>query len=229
MSKVTAIILAGGIGSRMNSNVTKQNIVLLGKTIFERTLEAFCASSLVSDIVVVARVDEIESLSEKANKIGTKRVKVVVGGETRAQSAKNGFLHACDDADYVAIHDSARCLITPQMIDSVISEAIKHGAATAACAVTDTVKVVGDDGIIMSTIPRNNVFRAQTPQIFDTKLYKSALNAAGDQLDQYTDDNMLIENVGGQIKCVDLGMVNMKITTAEDIPLAEFILRQRGE
>ena len=228
MKNVTAIILAGGIGSRMNSDITKQNIVLLGKTIFERTLLAFCNSALVSKIVVVARADEAESLKLQAEEISSKEVSVVVGGATRARSALNGFLHACETADYVAIHDCARCLITPQMIDSVISAAFENGAATAACSVTDTVKIV-DDGSVISTIPRDKVYRAQTPQVFDTKLYKSALNNAGEQLDIYTDDNMLIENIGGKIRCVDLGMYNIKITTADDIPFAEFILNQRGE
>ena len=229
MSKVTAIILAGGIGSRMNSDITKQNIVLLGKTIFERTLEAFCASSLVSDVVVVARREEVDFLKEKAESVSSKKIAVVVGGKTRAQSARNGFLHACDYTDYVAIHDCARCLVTPKMIDSVISAAFECGAATATCSVTDTVKMVSDDGTIASTIPRDKVYRAQTPQVFDTKLYKSALDEAGEQLDSYTDDNMLVENIGAKIKCVDLGMTNMKITTFDDISLAEFILKQRGD
>ena len=229
MKKVTAIILAGGIGSRMKSDITKQNISLLGKTVFERTLDAFCHSALVSNIVVVARAEEVDDLRSKADKGGAKDVSVIIGGETRAQSAKNGFLYACETADYVAIHDCARCLITPRMIDSVIEAAFEGGAATAACSVTDTVKVVGNDGIITSTIPRESVYRAQTPQVFDTKLYKSAINSAKNQLDLYTDDNMLVENIGGKIKCVDLGIYNIKITTADDIPLAEFILSQRGE
>ena len=229
MKNVTAIILAGGVGSRMNSDITKQNIVLLGKTVLERTLDAFCRSSLVTDLILVARQEELADIISIISGIDTKRISLVSGGNTRAQSAKNGFMAIGEKTDFVAIHDCARCLITPDMIDSVIKVAFEKGAATAACKVTDTVKLVDDNRRIISTIPREKVYRAQTPQVFSKDLYQKALLNAADKLDLATDDNMLVEEIGGRIECVDLGAYNIKITVAEDIPFAEFILKQRGE
>ena len=200
MNNVTAIILAGGIGSRMKSNITKQNIRLLGKTVFQRTLEAFCSASSVTDIIVVARKEEFKALDCYARSIETKKITVVEGGKTRAHSAKNGFLAINENTDFVAIHDCARCLITPQMIDLVINAAMKHGAATAACGVTDTVKLLDESGVIASTLPREKVYRAQTPQVFSSGLYRTALENAGENFDSVTDDNMLVEAIGGRIE-----------------------------
>lgn len=229
MNNVTAIILAGGIGSRMNTDKTKQNIVISGKTILQRSLDAFCLSHLVSDIVIVARSNEIDDIKQLVSAYNSKQITVVEGGHTRAHSAANGFSAIGYDSNFVAIHDSARCLITPDMIDTVIQEAFKCGAATAVCAVTDTVKIVNNEGFICDTLPRDNVYRAQTPQVFSVSIYRKALYNSLSELDRITDDNMLVEKIGEKISCVNLGWSNIKITTSEDIGLAEFILSQRGE
>ena len=130
--------------------------------------------------------------------------------------------------DFVAIHDAARCLITPEMIDRVVEKAYETEAATAVCAVSDTVKTVDQNGKIVSTIPRETVFRAQTPQVFARSLYSRALDNCCD-FSAITDDNMLVEIVGADIYAVDLGTTNIKITEKEDITLAKNILTERGE
>lgn len=229
MKNVSAIILAAGIGSRMKSDITKQNISLLGKTVLQRTLEAFCASELVTDIVLVVRNEEIDCITAAVSDITSKPIRLVSGGKSRAESAKNGFLSIAPNTDFVAIHDCARCLITPNMIDAVISVAFDTGAATAACSVSDTVKTVDEKGLIISTIPRETVYRAQTPQVFNVDLYRRALLAYEGKTENVTDDNMLVEAIGADIRCVDLGPYNIKITSPEDIAFSEFILRQRGE
>ena len=228
-NKVTAIILAGGMGSRMMSDKTKQNIVIRGKTVLERTLSAFMDSKLVTDVILVARREEISVASSVAEMFTEKPISVVEGGATRAHSAKNGFSALKQDADFVAIHDSARCMITSEMIDKVISSAFCNGAATAACCVTDTIKVVDEKGIIIDTLPRERIYRAQTPQVFAVGIYKNAIESYKEDLSLVTDDNMLVETLGVNITCVDLGADNIKITTSDDLLLAEFILDKRGE
>ena len=227
--KTSAVILAGGSGSRMMSDKTKQFMDILGMTVLERTVLSFQKSSLIDEIIVVVKEDEIafaKSLFD--SKKYTKTLKFCVGGDCRAISAKNGFYAVGPDCDFVAIHDAARCLITPEMIDKVVEKAHKNRAATAVCGVADTVKIVDEEGKIKSTIPRNTVYRAQTPQVFAKDLYAQALLRCKD-LSVITDDNMLIENISCDVYAVDLGQTNIKITTPEDLELARNILVRRGE
>ena len=227
--KTAAIILAGGNGSRMESNKTKQFIKILGKTIIERAVLAFDKSQYIDEIVVVVRDEEIVAANQILNSnVFCKPVMLVTGGKCRAESAKNGFYAVSSDCNFVAIHDAARCVITSEMIDRVVEKAHKCGAATAVCNVSDTVKIVDDGGKISSTIPRETVYRAQTPQVFSKELYLKALLNCQD-LNKITDDNMLVEGVGADIYAVDLGHTNIKITTREDLNLAKNILIERGE
>ncbi len=227
--KTSAVILAGGVGSRMDSNKTKQFIEILGKTILERTITAFDKSDMIDEIVVVVRSDEIKATMAILDAIDySKPLMLVRGGACRAESAKNGFTACSDDSDFVAIHDAARCLITAQMIDKVVKNAHIYGAASAVCGVYDTVKTVDESGKIIATIPRHSVYRAQTPQVFGKQLYRQALDNCAD-LSEITDDNMLVENIGAAIYAVDLGATNIKITTRDDLTLARNILVERGE
>lgn len=223
---VTAIILAAGSGSRMGSDITKQRMTIHGESILRHTVRAFQNSGEVDSIVIVSRDDEIEwakgELGTEFNKVKT----IVAGGKSRAESAYIGFCQA-DEADFVAIHDGARCLITPEMIDSVIRAAYLHSAATAASAVSDTLKKVGDGGVITDTISRDGMYSAQTPQVFSRDLYAKATSGI-DFNDKITDDNMLVEAIGGQVYAVETGRENIKITTQGDIGYAEYILERRG-
>lgn len=227
--RASAIILAGGVGSRMESDKSKQFIKIFGKTVLERTVSAFDQSEKINEIIVVARCEEMDDVRSLLGKIEhLKPLKIVCGGACRAESAKNGFLSVDDKCDYVAIHDGARCLISTQMINKVVEKAYIYGAATAVCGISDTVKSVDCDGKIVSTIPREYLSRAQTPQVFSKKIYKRALDECKD-LSRITDDNMLVEGLGVEIYTVDIGQTNIKITTKEDIIFAKNILIGRGE
>lgn len=227
--KTSAIILAGGTGSRMKGNKTKQFISILGKTVLERSVNAFDKSEFVDEIIVVVRAYELDAATELLSMTEhVKPLKLVVGGACRAESAKNGFEASDNTYDFVAIHDAARCLITTEMIDSVVKKAYENGAATAVCSVSDTVKTVDKTGKIASTIPRDIVYRAQTPQVFSKEIYARALGQC-DDLTQITDDNMLVESLAVDIYAVDLGQTNIKITTQGDLTLAKNILLKRGE
>ena len=225
--KVAALILAAGMGSRMNSNVTKQRLILCGKSVLLRSVEAHIASRLVDTVTVVCRSDEVDFVRAELSKLDKKPTYIIVGGKTRAESARLGFESVKDMADYVSIHDGARCLITPEMIDNVILAAIEYGAATAATPITDTVKLTDSDGKIKSTVPRENLWAAATPQVFSSELYQRALSLNDTLCDTVTDDNMLLERLGTFPVCVDTGKENMKITTPEDLALAEFLIKRR--
>ena len=178
---------------------------------------------------MVVREDELESATLLlAKNTPRKPIRFAIGGACRAESAKNGFTACMDRCDFVAIHDAARCLIVPEMIDKVVEKAHKSGAATAVCGISDTVKSVDENGRITATIPRENLLRAQTPQVFSKAIYKQAFERCQD-LSIITDDNMMVEAIGEKISTVDLGASNIKITTRDDLTLAKSILTERGE
>ena len=222
---VTAVILAAGEGSRMKLNVTKQQLTLVNESVLYRAVRAFEDSSIVDAIVVVCRKDEREFVLSELSDF-EKITSVVDGGCTRAESAKIGFLNIPASCEFVAIHDAARCLVTPEMIQDVIEAAFVHGAATAAKKVNDSIKRVDSDGNILESVPRADLYAAQTPQVFRCEDY--ALGLKSISLDKsVTDDNMIVEAIGRKIFCVDCGEENVKITVQDDIPYAEYLIRRR--
>ena len=220
---MAAIILAAGVGSRMGGDKTKQRIVLDGRSILKRTLLSFEAAASVKEIIIVTREDEMDFARGEASGI-TKLKSIVVGGACRAESARLGFFAAGDSIDLIAIHDAARCLVEPDMIDRVAEAADIHGCASAACRVFDTVKLVDNEGFAIGTQARESIMRAQTPQIFKRELYKTAISRVETD-ESITDDNSLLERIGQRIFLVDTGNNNIKITEPSDIPIALGIIR----
>ena len=222
----TALILAGGSGTRMASDTTKQRINICGKSVLRRSVEAFENTDCIDRIIVVCREDEIDFAKEELLGI-SKLYEIVTGGNDRAESAKKGFSRIRDREGFVLIHDAARCLITEEDINAVASAAYEFGCATASAYVTDTVKTVDGLGIISKTLDRSDLRLMQTPQAFSCKLYSEALKAAEQSCISVTDDNMLLENIGVKIKTVITSRENIKITTADDVGYAEYILKKR--
>ena len=229
---VSAIILAGGNSTRMGNGISKQWLTLDGLPVVVRTLMAFEQATTVNEIILVANASELDRYEDLSTRYGLKKlVRVVKGGDTRQESAKNGFLSCCDHADFVAIHDGARCLITPTEIDKVCRAAFLSGAATAATQVHDTVKVANSSGYIEKTVDRNHVWLAQTPQVFGVSVYHAALAVAKLDNIAVTDDCSLAEHIGHAVRLVPCSSDNIKLTTPRDISLAEHILamRKKGE
>ena len=227
---VSAIIVAAGSSTRMGTGDSKQFIPLLGKPAIEYTLRAFQDSKTVSEIIVVCREQDSLRIRELADKIGiTKLSQLVKGGESRAQSVQNGISAVSAEAKYLAIHDGARPLISSEEINRVLGRAFETGAATLGTPVTDTIKVVNDDNLIVSTPVRSTLRAVQTPQVFDREMYEFALDKAGDELDSFTDDCSLIENLGVEIEVVEGSAENIKLTTPIDIIIAEAILNRRKQ
>ncbi len=218
----TAVILAAGLGTRMKSETTKQQMKICGESVLFRAARAFEEAEKINAIVAVCREDELDFAKEEL-KTFKKLAGVVVGGQDRRQSAKRGF-DACSGTDFVAIHDAARCMITSVAVDAVVSAAHKHGAASAVGGVVDTVKLLNPDGTIDGTVPRDGLCLAQTPQVFSSEIYKRALDASEGVA--ITDDNMMAELIKTRIKAVEVGGYNFKITTRKDIEYAEFLIEK---
>ena len=223
-----AILLAGGSGSRMASNTTKQMMKLCGKPMIVHSLQALDASEYIDEIIIVAKADEIPLYPALIKEYGIKKVtQVVEGGETRQDSVLRGFEMVPDKADHVAIHDGARPLITPAQIKAVVLAAYDYKAAAAAAPAKDSVKVASISGMIDRTIDRKTVWLMQTPQVFYANLFRASIYTASKDKFLGTDDTEVAEHAGFSTKLVDTGYENIKITTPVDLLIAEAILHQR--
>ncbi len=223
MSNV-AIILGAGNGTRMKSEKSKLLLEIGSKTVIERSVEAFLSVSDIDEIIVVARERDVEIYSEL---LTDERISFVIGGTTRQQSVKNA-VETVDDAHLIIIHDGARPLIKCEDIEKTIRAAEEFSAAAVGVYVKDTIKIVDKQGFVESTPDRSTLFAVQTPQIFDFDLYKNAMQKADEQGLDFTDDCQLVELCGGKVKMVEGSYSNIKITTPDDIALAENLLKNEG-
>ena len=179
---------------------------------------------------MVVKKDETADYNRMICECGFKKVScIVVGGDTRQLSAMRGYKHVSEKSKYVAFHDGARCLVTPEIIDKVVEAAKACGAATAASMVTDTVKIADEEGNISRTVSRERMWTVQTPQIFEKELYRYCIDNAIQKGVIATDDCMLAEAYGQHVKLVETGRENIKITVKDDIDLAEAIIKAREE
>ncbi len=224
--KVTALIVAGGSGTRMKKEKNKVFLPLLDKTIIEHTLEPFFSSDYIDDIIIVTRPEDFSECSDLFPK-PNKPLKVVFGGKTRQESVYNGLKEA--DCDIVVIHDAARPLIEKEIIEKSIFECKEHRASAVGVPCVDTLKRTDSDGFINETIDRKNIYRIQTPQTFFIKDMMSAHNSAIKDCFEVTDDCALYEQYIGKIKIVPGSELNIKITFPSDILFAEAILKGNGD
>lgn len=206
---------------------TKDSKLLLkinGKTVLERSVNAFLNISDVDEVIVVAREKDIPAFSDI---LTDERVSFVVGGDTRQQSVMNA-VDVIDDCELIIIHDGARPLIKSIDIENTIRAAKENKAAAVGVFVKDTVKVVDKNGFVVSTPDRSTLFSVQTPQIFDFELYKNAAQNAREKGFDFTDDCQLVESFNQKVKTVVGSYSNIKITTPDDIVLAENLLKNEA-
>lgn len=226
---VSAVIVAAGSSKRMNGE-NKQFIPLCEIPILARTLSAFEESLHVREVVIVTKKLSFLKVASIVKEFGFSKVtNMVVGGETRQESAEFGFKAISKDAEFVAVHDGARPLITSECIDKVIEDAYEKGASAAAVPVKDTLKIADENGFVVSTPDRKSLFAVQTPQVFKVDLYAKALENAKEKNRNFTDDCQLVEAIKTPVHLVEGSYTNIKITTKEDITQAEAILRARGD
>jgi 2-C-methyl-D-erythritol 4-phosphate cytidylyltransferase/2-C-methyl-D-erythritol 2,4-cyclodiphosphate synthase len=222
--QVAAIIAAGGRGTRFGSDLPKQLLTLAGRPILERSIDAFVRSPLVHEIVVALPPDLVVDLPEYLRGGAGRRIQVVEGGARRQDSVANAFARVAERADVVVIHDAARPLVSVDLIRRTIEAAAETGAAIAAVRAHDTVKRGDASGLVTATLPRDELFLAQTPQAFRTSVLRDALAMAA-QVTSVTDEAMLAEHAGHRVKLVAGDPRNLKITTPEDLAMAERLVQ----
>ena len=238
--KCPAIILAAGQGKRMGTKVQKQSLHLGGKPVLWHYLHTFEESSVIDDIILVTGENQIDYCrTEFVEKYGFRKIcKIVAGGAERYHSVLNGLRamekNACEDG-YVFIHDGARPFVDEAMIGRAYEEASASGACVIGMPVKDTIKIADENGYIASTPKRSLVWQIQTPQVFDAELivsaYREVIEREQELLSQgvqITDDAMVVEYVCEHpVKLVQGSYENMKLTTPDDLEVAEAFLQKR--
>lgn len=221
--KAAAIVVSGGSGSRMGR--PKQFLPLGGSTVAEKSLAVFAAMPEIEAVVLVLGED---SLKEHGARLSGGKVKTVAAGPTRMGSVRNGFAALPKGVEVVAVHDGARSLITAEIVRATLAEAARSGAAVAAVPVKDTLKVVAQGTKTVSATPdRATLWAAQTPQTYKYSVLKTALETFASDADA-TDESQLVERCGQKVAVVESSYENFKITTPEDLTMAEAILEARG-
>lgn len=243
--KCTAILLAAGAGRRMESNVAKQYMLLGDKPVIWYGLQAFACSPIIDDMILVVGKGEIAyAQKELVEKYGISKVRrIIEGGAERYLSVQNALLLLREEADfadnkdgYVFIQDGARPLVTEKIIEDTFRAVQACDACCAAVPVKDTIKLADEEGFAVQTLKRSSLYAVQTPQVFSAPLILEAyakLQTQGEELVKRgifpTDDAMVVEQLmNRKVKLVEASYENLKITTPDDLELAERILKKRN-
>lgn len=222
--KISVLIVAGGVGSRMGGSVPKQFIEVLGRPVISYTIEAFEKNNDVNEIVVVTLEDYIVFCRDVVDAFGFSKVKrIVCGGDTRQESVYKGLCEVT--GDYVLIHDGARPLVAQNVINECVDTVVNVCACAVGVKVKDTLKIADDEKIIKATPDREHIYAIQTPQCFKKEDIIRAHKAAMADSFCGTDDAVLYERLGEKIKIVEGDYSNIKITTPIDIAVMEAYLQ----
>lgn len=221
-----AVIVAAGSATRMGG-IDKVLAELGGLPVLSRTLRVFDDHAMIDSIIVVAREDQMEKISRVCSPYQKVRM-VVPGGKSRQESVMRGLAAVPDGTQLVAIHDGARPLVTPEIMEKAILKADKFGAAAPAIPVKDTIKVSKNGGVD-ETPERKTLFAVQTPQVFDRELIMGALQSAMEKRIALTDDCSAVEALGGTVMLTEGSEENIKITTPLDLEIAALILKRRNQ
>jgi 2-C-methyl-D-erythritol 4-phosphate cytidylyltransferase len=224
--KVTAVIPAAGAGRRINAK--KQFLEINGQPVLSVTVSVFNECQSIDDIIVVVAKEDVE-LTKSLLKDYKKVKDIVVGGIERQDSVYNGIAAITpeSDGDIVVIHDAARPLITKEIISRAVIETKISKAVVVGVPSKDTIKTVSRENIVMETLDRDSIWLVQTPQAFQFPVIKQAYDRAQKIKYKATDDSKLVERLGISVKMISGSYENIKITTKEDLAIAEAILRER--
>lgn len=223
MSRIVAILVAAGVGQRMGKD--KTFMVLGGKPVISWSLDALQESKCIDSIVLVLHKDTMDIGRKLVSRSGWSKVNAVCeGGELRQDSVRNG-LNAAGASEWVMVHDGARPFLTGKLIEDGVQAAVETGAASAAVEVKDTIKQVDDGGIVTRSLQRSRLRAIQTPQVFRFDVLKKAYELVSGE---FTDDAGIVERAGYRVKLYPGDYENMKITTPDDLVLAEIIARGRA-
>ncbi len=227
MSKNYAIIVAAGKGRRMGAGINKQFLNIKGKPILYYSLSVFSKHPFIDGIILVCSSDEIDYCKEQiVEKYNIKKVvKIVSGGKERQDSVLSG-LRAISDCDVVLIHDGARPFVSYKIIEDGINHAKTYGACTCGINPKDTIKIKNNDGFSEGTLDRSKLFCVQTPQCFKYDLIMECHEKLIQDCGFVTDDSSVIERYGKKVYLYEGSYSNIKITTQEDLLIAESIIQQ---
>ncbi|MCE2903451.1 MAG: 2-C-methyl-D-erythritol 4-phosphate cytidylyltransferase [Anabaena sp. CoA2_C59] len=222
------LIPAAGSGKRMGADRNKLLLQIRSKPLIAWTLLAAEAASSISWIGIVSQPPDWDDFKSIIADLRLKKtIELISGGSTRQESVYNGLQALPSHAERVLIHDGARCLATPNLLNACSEAIIDCFGLIAAVPVKDTIKVVNDNGVIKNTPDRQQLWAAQTPQGFDVKLLKQCHDEGIRQGWEVTDDAALFEKCGIEVRIVPGEETNLKITTPQDLAMAEFILSSR--
>ena len=225
--KITAIIPAAGGGERFGEK--KQLKLLNDRPLIFHTIQPFIKSELINEIIVVLPKDDVNQMArELKSTLTSKKIKVVPGGETRQQSVNNGLISSDKESELICIHDGVRPFVTLTLIEKVIKASVGHDGAILAVPSSDTIKKVMEDQIL-ETLPREIIWRAQTPQVFQKPALEEAIKIAIDENLEVTDEASILEKIGYQIGFVEGSPLNIKITTKEDWIFAKAIYNELND
>ncbi|HPW99855.1 MAG TPA: 2-C-methyl-D-erythritol 4-phosphate cytidylyltransferase [Sedimentibacter sp.] len=220
---VTAIIVAGGKGKRMGSEIPKQYMDIAGKTILDTTLYKFEKSNEVDTIILVVNKEDMDYVKDEIAPCYHKVAHVVQGGKTRVESVYQGLKKAGESSGIVLIHDGVRPFVSYNLISTCIENAYIHKACVPVIEVLDTIKEVSGDGMVVKTLDRKTLRAVQTPQAFDYEIIRDCYEKAVTEDVQFTDDASIAEYYGYNVKTIEGLYKNIKITTPLDLRLAEII------
>jgi len=223
---VAVILLAGGVGSRMKADRPKQFLELRGKPVLDHTLELFLGIEGVSQLVLVIAEQYRGDYQLYADK--DSRIVFADPGKERQDSVFNGLSKVVEGSSLVCVHDAARPLITPENIYQVLGDAAEHGAAVLGVPMKATVKESEDGEFVLRTIPRSRLWEIQTPQVIKPELLKEGFEKVAAEGLEVTDDVSIIEAIGKPVKITMGEYTNLKLTTPDDMDVAESILQARG-
>src|SRR5438093_1787453 len=225
---LTAIFVAAGSSQRMGFD--KLFATIAGEPVIAHPIRAFDQAISVSEIIVVAREDRRNHIEKINRHSGFKKLRsIVTGGERRQDSVRAGLDRAERGAKYVAVHDGARPLITPEQIERAFTQCRVHGAAALAQPVNDTLKRADADLCVAGSVDRHQLYAMQTPQIFQRKLLEDAYRAVYAENILVTDEVSAVERLGYKVALVFDDDFNFKITYPRDLPVADFIIRDRAK
>lgn len=225
--KTVAIIPAGGSGKRMQGRLSKQYLSVGGKPILVHTLSVFQRSPDIDEIVLVVLEEDVQRVRQEIVKPrGISKVRhVLAGGEQRQDSVRNGLAVIGNDVEIVLIHDAVRPFVSGDLIHRAVQEAEIHGAVTVGMPVKDTIKRVDQNGGVLETLERQVLWMTQTPQAFKRSIIQEAYRKADEDQFYGTDDASLVERMGVRVKMIAASYENIKITTPEDLLMAEFLIK----
>ncbi len=229
MSKITALIPAAGMGRRMGQKVAKQFLPLGDRPMLAHTLLAFQRASEIDEIIPILSKEDMELCLRDIIELYhiTKVRTLVVGGKERQDSVMNGLEKIDKDASVVLVHDGVRPFVTPEMIRESVELARKGASVVVGVPLKDTIKEVDDKGLVRNTLERSRLWAIQTPQTFPLKVLRHAYEESYKHRIFGTDDAMLVERAGNNVRVIMGSYENIKITTPEDLILAEEILKRR--